>query len=355
MLARYPFLPEIREYVGNISIEELLNSSQYGEAKTLGLSMVFNAFKEEDTMYVTEPFTKLLAYHVAKLFLIALQDPIITQRFANRMRDKIEEHLLGENDEIVEIVANAFRIKFKKPSKEISEMHLQHRNYLVFRLTHFTDFVRYASRLSGENFRLLNQPLLQGWIPVSREIFIKLIREAFVQKFVREIEDRKNDASLLKKYFEEEIKKVREIKNEFIASYSPATLGSVEPRAFPPCIQSILNQLKEGMNLPHQARFYLVTFLHKIGLKNDEILKIFSTVPDFREDMTKYQIAHITGKISGKEYSVPKCETLRAYGLCVRDIAKDKLCMKEWMSHPLLYYKLRKEYFSKHSKSSEGQ
>ena len=323
------------------------------EARTLGISMVLDVFQEKSEIYAGDSLTRLLAYHVAKLFLIALQDPIITQRFANRMRDMLEEHLIGEEDELVEKVAESFRIKFKKPSQEIIRMHLNFRNCLVFRTVHFTDFIKYASRLSGDNFRLLNQPLINGWIPVSREVFMKLIREAYVQNFTKEIEEKKSDASLLRKYFETEITKAKEIKNEFIASYSPGDLGSVDPRAFPPCIHSIMNQLKEGMNLPHQARFFLVTFLHKIGLKNEEILKIFSTVPDFREDLTKYQIEHITGKISGKEYSVPKCETLRAYGLCVRDVAKDKLCMKEWMSHPLLYYKLRKEYFSRRSKPSE--
>ncbi len=353
VLARYPFLEEARRYVGHVELEELF-SPKYEDVREYAKKWIKVSFGAGKLPYIGEE-ERILAFYVVKLYLIALQDPIVTQRFANYMRDSIEASLLGEDDDTVELVANALRINFRAPDEEVKRIALEYRNYLVFRMVHFTDFVRYASRISGESFRLINYPMKGGWVPVSKEIFVKILREAFVSMFVSEIQDRKGDAKILKKYVEREIGEILQLKDTFISRYSSTELGEVESEAFPPCIKSIIVNLKNGVNLPHQARFFLVTFLHRIGMKNEDILKLFATAPDFREDMTRYQIQHITGKISGKEYEVPKCETLRAYGLCVRDVTKDKLCQKEWMTHPLLYYKLRKEWLSRRSRFSEGQ
>jgi DNA primase large subunit len=65
----------------------------------------------------------------------------------------------------------------------------------------------------------------------------------------------------------------------------------------------------------------------------DEIIKLFGTSPDFDESKTRYQVEHITGKISGTEYTPPECDTMRTYGIC---IDADSLCKR--ISHPLSYY-----------------
>ncbi len=55
--------------------------------------------------------------------------------------------------------------------------------------------------------------------------------------------------------------------------------------------------------------------------------------PDFREDLTRYQVEHITGA-GGTEYTSPSCKTMITYGNCY---GKDKFC--EFVSHPLTYYR----------------
>jgi len=353
LLARYPFLPEAREYVGGIRIEDIF-SLKYEPLRDYAKRWIISSFNRTSLGFIS-PEDKILAFYISKLYLIALQDPIITQRFANAVRDQMEMYLLNDSDENIERVATAFGIRFRNPDKRIKDLHLELRNYLVFRMIYFIDFVKYASRISGEAFRLLNQPLIHGWIPVSKEVFAKILREAFVTQFTEEIEENREKAKVIKKYVEQEIQEILEVKDKFISQYSSKDFGAVQIEAFPPCIRSIIAKLQNGVNIPHQARFFLVTFLHKIGMKEEEIFNLFATAPDFNESMTKYQIRHITGKISGKEYEVPKCETLRAYGLCVRNIFRDNLCEKDWMSHPLLYYKLRKEWLSTRKKSSESQ
>ncbi len=349
MLARYPFLPEASEVLDSITIEDLLDGDEYYDARNLGIMRVKYALTGEKIKLPPPTsdknlLTTFLSFIVAKLILIALQDPVVTRRFANVERDRLERYLSELQDDI-EPVANAMKIRYRK--------HDDH--YYI----HFIDFIKYAKNFSSEEFRLLYQKVKKGWLPLKRERFIKILREAFVENLVTEIENRKDRAPVLKSVLGEVIEEIERLKDEYVSTYTSADLGEVEVEAFPPCIKAIIAKIQQGINVPHEARFTLVTFLHKIGMSKEDILKVFSTVPDFRKDLTLYQIRHITGEISGKEYSVPKCSTLRSYGLCIKDSANDKLCDKEWMTHPLLYYKIKKEGFKKASsrqnKTSEEQ
>jgi DNA primase large subunit len=73
-------------------------------------------------------------------------------------------------------------------------------------------------------------------------------------------------------------------------------------------------------------------------MNNEQILALFSTSPDFREDLASYQIDHITGRSSGLEYLPPECRTMKTNGVCFNP---DSLCKREWMTHPLTYYRVK--------------
>lgn len=358
---KYPFLPGAVDIVRNIELDELLSSPIYEEAREYGISRVRSGFTGERVPFTSEE-NRIIGFYVSKLFLMALNDPVITRRFANMIRDEVESYLLWDTDDNVYAVSSALKISNRdvdEDTRRLYENYPKHGSvgakFEVFTLIHFLDFIKYASKLSGEAFKLVYQPLKNGWIPVAREEFVKILREAFVHEFVEEIETQAERAKTLRKYFEKEINEMRSLKDEYIAKYTSKEFGDVMEEAFPPCLKSIIVKLKNGVNLPHQARFFLVTFLHKIGMKNEDIMKIFATAPDFNESMTKYQVEHITGGISKKEYEVPKCSTLQAYGLCIKDVANDNLCKKEWMTHPLLYYKVRKEWLSRRKERAESQ
>jgi len=359
-LAKYPFLPEAMEVVGHVDLDELLSSPVYADARDYGISLVKSSLSEEKRKFVIDDESRILGFFVAKLLLMALQDSIVLRRFANMMRDDMEEKLLVEEKEDVYAVASSLGIRFRRAPERVKEMGLQYgrvwkRRYEVFTMVHFVDFIRYASKISGDAYRLLYQPVIGGWIPVSREDFIKVLREAFVSRFIEEVEGAGDKGEAIKPYFSREIQEIEDMKVEYLMKYSPSDFGDVVEEAFPPCLKSIIAKIQSGVNIPHQARFFLVTFLHKIGMSNDEIIRVFSTAPDFKESMTRYQVEHITGEISSKEYEVPKCATLQAYGLCVKDIVEEPLCKKSWMNHPLVFYRTRKEWLSKRKKSSEEQ
>ncbi|MEO2240594.1 MAG: hypothetical protein ABGY09_00830 [Euryarchaeota archaeon] len=86
---------------------------------------------------------------------------------------------------------------------------------------------------------------------------------------------------------------------------------------FPPCMRRLLERAQEGENLPHEARFALAAFLVNVGWDEDRIVEVFSNLPDFDEERTRYQVRHIAGKEgSGTKYLPPNCDKMREWGLC---------------------------------------
>jgi len=115
-------------------------------------------------------------------------------------------------------------------------------------------------------------------------------------------------------------------------------MGKASVSKFPPCMRQLLAAAQSGINIPHVGRFALVTFLHSAGMDTDEILRIFSKSPDYDEERTRYQIEHITGKISGTEYNAPGCSSIKTWGLCPVE-KMDDVCRR--VSHPLSYYRYK--------------
>jgi hypothetical protein len=113
---------------------------------------------------------------------------------------------------------------------------------------------------------------------------------------------------------------IREIAQAMKERYSvEGTFGKVDLSLMPPCMQHILGQLQRGENAAHNARFAIVTFLHKIGMSSEQIMGLFAQAPDFKEEMTRYQVEHITGVSSGTTYNVPGCDNLQTFNLCHAD------------------------------------
>ena len=97
----------------------------------------------------------------------------------------------------------------------------------------------------------------------------------------------------------------------------------------------LLAATQAGENVPHMGRFALVAFLNSLKLSPTDILKLFSTAPDFEEEKSRYQIDHITGATSSTSYKCPGCDKMRTYGICPTE-KMDGLCRRT--RHPLNYY-----------------
>ena len=203
----------------------------------------------------------------------------------------------------------------------------------------FDFFIKNNRKLSGYKYRLVYQKLKDGIIEVSKEQFIHLLREDFVVKIMGIYSEMSSGDS--QNIFRKYLGQLDLIKKEFleIKAKSTISLGDVDFTMFPPCIKTYITQMRDGENLAHLARFTLVSFLHNVGMTNEDMIALFKTVPDFKEDLTTYQVNHITGIISGTEYSPPKCATLKSNHLCF--MGDDPLCPK--IKHPMQYYEWKKK------------
>ena len=132
------------------------------------------------------------------------------------------------------------------------------------------------------------------------------------------------------------------ILQDFISSdntESPSGQIEIELENMPPCFRYHLTNLQSGVNLPHPARFFLTTFLTALGLNSKQIMQLYATAPDFRESVTRYQVEHITGKISGTEYDSPSCKPLISQGVCP---GGDDICQE--ITHPIGYLRAGKSH-----------
>lgn len=200
-------------------------------------------------------------------------------------------------------------------------------------------FTRSTKRISGAPYRLKYQTFEDGRVLVIPSLMKKILRELFVIQCRDRVNNIKGeDAKELTLDFKDDIENIR-IKASSL--YREASYGSINTSAFPPCIREYMRQIERSENLPHLARFTLVSFLNQIGMDEKSIISIFGNVPDFAKNITEYQVKHIIGEISGTKYSPPKCETLRSNHICY--MGDDKLCQNEKTKHPLNYYKIKKK------------
>jgi DNA primase large subunit len=207
----------------------------------------------------------------------------------------------------------------------------------------FDFFIKNNKKISGYKYRLVYQKLNKGIIHLTKTQFIHLLREDFVQKLMDAYSSMSPGDS--QNIFRKFITDLDKLKKDYleIKSKNTISLGEVDFTMFPPCIKTYITQMRDGENLAHLARFTLASFLHNAGMSNENIMNILKFAPDYKEDLAMYQVNHITGVISGTEYSPPKCSTLKSNHLCY--MGDDLLCndTKYPIKHPMQYYERKKK------------
>lgn len=171
---------------------------------------------------------------------------------------------------------------------------------------------------------------------LTKEKLVRLVQNALQGRIEEELPLEVND--LILTTFKDDAEELRGIVTEKKKKFKVEDFGRIRTTRLPPCMYRLLAMVQSGEGISHSGRFALTAFLHTIGLSSDQILAIFSNIADFDESKTRYQIEHITGQISGTEYTPPECSTMKSYNLCP---GPDELCSQEWVKHPLTYYRVK--------------
>jgi len=294
--AHYPFSDEAKAYVKqkNMQIgEEALK----GAKERLAQGLREGEIKTASTSLQSELEMQVQYYAASRAILAAWGNNYAKRRMAVAESKAASRYLSSSHERnagYVKKVASLFGMEFLEDEKDAQKFYLPFYHYLL-----------YTPR--DIHFKLSNMELKNGLVKVTQRQKERILEEA--------IRKRLEDSHLPKmKNPPEEIKKI-------IMQLQPLLPKEViepikiEKKDFPPCILQMVDNLTSSINVPHSGRLALAIYLIKAGLTNEQINAIFSHAPDYSKETTLYQIEYIRKK----EYSMPSCNTMDTYGICMAE------------------------------------
>ncbi len=341
-LARYPFFEEAREEVAgraerlvDVVDDRVLERAE--ERVTLALR------QGETGEIASNARVELFSYPVARAVVSVVDEHPVTRRYAwaesVTARDRFVDDLTSDSS--FGSVESA-RVSFDDIVDEFG-MEIRETDESGTYEMEVGDFLELASGMSDEEWKLVNREVDNGRVRVTRDDVLELSREAVRERVADGlplfVPEEARDA------VEPAVENVREV----VADADITTeIDRVEESEFPPCMETLLAEVREGEHLEHHSRFAITSFLTNIGMDTDEIIETYEVNPGFGEEMTRYQTDHIRGDTGPTEYTCPSCSTMVTYGDCRN---KDELC--ETISHPLGYYRRRLEQLDEEEDDEE--
>ena len=266
------------------------------------------------------------SFPIAVMMAAATADSFIKRRYALAEAKRVSNLLGNENKSNITYIANNFNWKIK-PVKDPAVS-------LTYDFTlHYTDFLKNATVFHDKKWKLVNRRMLKGEVYLTKSEAARLLEEE-VRRYIEGKLDIKvgslpeavmNRINRLKQLF---IEKRGEIQLEELPK-------EVIVNAYPPCIKELYDTITSGRNVSHIGRFALTSFLINIGMTTKNVVNLFSSLSDFNERLTRYQVEHIAGERGSRtKYIPPRCDTLRTHGVCH---SMDDICRR--VRHPLAYYR----------------
>ncbi len=328
---RYPFLADPSEFVRKrwpgLGIVDLIITKSgviYERAMDIIRNVIENASIGKPR-YITEE--EVVSFYAALMIIAMVGSRWLVDRFALTYSKYSALLLKREPPETVEAIAKRVGIDLIYDPVKAPRIPLGFkRGTLVYRILPYSmsikDYLVYGKRLINDpKYALVNQIVDGGRVYLEPDIAIRIVEEAitqYIKSMIKPIEEIPSEL----------VDVVKEIKN-ILARTSKEGVGdqgfSEEARVidfnkFPPCMKKIIEDLRNGENLSHHARFTVAAFLARIGLDVDNILELFRKTPDFNERIARYQIEHIAGlRGSKKKYMPYSCQTMKSLGLCPID------------------------------------
>lgn len=293
--------------------------------------------------YECDELCMTLGYKIAVIVAAVLKDKWLQNKLANFVAMEIAKSL--NKDDLVSTITLLRKLGYDVTDlDEPLQVPIKvHRGVVLPEVypvkIHLISYVKLAKRfLSDPHWKVVNKPLLNGFVYLKPDEIIRLAQEAVYSKVIQDVKEIGNlEVSDLPNRLREIVEELSSAIRKTVVKRKRVeeSVKGLYPEALPPCIKSIYARALEGANLSHQERFTLATFLLNIGLDVDEVLEVFSRAPDFNEKIARYQIEHLAGlRGSRKKYSPPSCKTLVSWNLCpTKEECK--------ANHPLSEYKRR--------------
>lgn len=324
-LSKYPFIPEALERVKTLGIE--LTDFTAKPLKGIVERAATYVRAAIDGVELPPPSEdideEVLSFALTLLLLKVIGDRMLTRRFAVAFSKRTGAFMAGEDNGKLVYILDKLNLKILKASET---------KYGYDHKVNIFDYVNNIPEGKG-SWKLVHRLVEKGWVYVNKYEAARLGEEALKEHIENKIDEMKIEDvqfpdelySLIEGLSSEWGRRLKSIRE----AWAMTVQGSSE-EAFPPCIATIISNVKAGKNVPHSARFALASFLLSVGMNVEDVLSVFSSAPDFNEKIARYQVEHIAGRRgSGKKYLPYKCENMRTLGLCVADCK---------VKHPLMYY-----------------
>jgi len=286
--AHYPFTKQAKDYFIHHKVE--LNE----EIINLGRKRLENMLGGDwDVLISIETEKEIASFAAAKMIISASNTPSLIYGFAvgesKRASKFLSKDSYKDSETIIEC-AEGIGLELKE---ENDMYHMNVAEYLM-------------SMPRSSHYYLVNREVKKGNVKLNKHEAIRVLEEGIRRKIEKELPQKSEFSSEIKKIAEELKKKEmekrkKELKFEFSGD-------------FPPCAEEIISKAKEGANLSHVERWFIAVYLNKIGWKEGQIIDLFRKQPDFKESITRYQV----GYVKKKNYSVPSCARLNSEGVCAK-------------------------------------
>jgi len=380
LVNRYPWLPSLKlqysdlaeklpsEFITDIFSKS--NSKQISERVLLIFESAFNNL--EGIPDTKEENLSIQVYILLKILVYALNNKMITNRIANIYSKNAYGKMERDNSESdlynicldLELRVNFYDHPIQFGNKMLKDTReKQVTNFTIY----YIDYLKLASNLRDEYRKLAHNSLQNGYVYIQNRNLMRLIQEYVRNKIlIKETEDKASLKSFLDKSFK--IQEFKELYDHILSIWAKKeedfdftikfdlTSKTDIMKLYPPCVLEILKKAKEGQNLVHHERLFIVWFLLALGYPVEKVVDVFATLPDFDRDKTIYQVEYA----KKKKYTPYQCSTLQSISLCMKEKYKDELCLegygsfepteKKKLKHPLFYVQIkqyRDEYIKK--------
>ncbi len=281
--AKYPFTSDAKDYMAKKGIPLTSELVERAEAR-LKSALLKAEIPRLGSTLETELIASIASYAASRMMLSAMKNRFLTGRHAVAEAKRASAYLNSDTDANLERVASRLGLRFAGNGVPVS------------------DFVRFMPRTY--DYKLVNRKLKNGIVSVNRHERVRLTEEAIRKSL---------EASLpvgieVPAQIKESAERIKaQLPKEEVAEIE------IERGNFPPCIKKLLEDLGIGENLGHTSRWVLAAYLLKAKVPKEDIIKLFSSAPDFDLETTRYQVEYI----AKKGYSVPTCASMDSYGICV--------------------------------------
>ncbi len=331
-LAKYPFTKEASEHIRSLDLTlEELNAEAFGQIVDRAEDRIEEALIVgivSPTGYVNTE-AELLSFAVAMVLVASIGDTYLNRRFA--LAESKRAHLLfseEQEEKLLEIARTSMQWRTGRNRRLGRETALL--------AIHFVDYLRNAVSFHDDYWKLVNRTAHDAQVVVNVDDLARLMSEQVRMKI--EMDLQKSPKTVLEEIapnLESHLKEIQTIlaqrKEAMRAEELPKTIVA---DAYPPCISKIYDNLLREQHISHMGRFTLTSFLLNIGMAAEDLVKIYTSVSDFSESLTRYQIEHIAGQRGSRtKYTPPTCDSLKTHGLCP---GGNEDCRR--VRHPLSYY-----------------